>query len=379
MPFLASIPAAASAAAAHVAVVTPTIDELEQASFYASGGGGGSGSDDDRRRVLLHHHQDQFGEKTGPSIPTLDEVVDAALPGTFFLSPSKAVDGTLEGGIGKDQDTFESIASLASVAAAASFDSAETDGDVMDAAGILCHIKRATPAAEDAADILELAVDMLSDETTHQDDAKENFWEPPLELENDSSVAESIVHPDRLAIEDDAEEVNKLHQFVRSDLLEIFVIPRDPDGGSSADSDEDDDIQDAESKAPTTSNAAAADGTRRLVTRRRSVSLSVPAPTTAAQRHYPGRVGLRCVHCARVRRPPQKSQTSKAAFYPLRLKNIYREVCAWQRIHFKRCPHVPHGVRERYDHYKRIDTSRGKVRYWETSARRIGLVNNPDR
>ncbi|KAL3766254.1 hypothetical protein ACHAW5_008200 [Stephanodiscus triporus] len=75
----------------------------------------------------------------------------------------------------------------------------------------------------------------------------------------------------------------------------------------------------------------------------------------------------------------RRKSTSKAAFYPLRLKNIYREVCAWQRIHFKKCPHVPDGVRELYDHYKRIDTSRGKVKYWESSARKIGLENNPDR
>jgi len=40
---------------------------------------------------------------------------------------------------------------------------------------------------------------------------------------------------------------------------------------------------------------------------------------------------------------------------------------------------VPESVREKYDHYKMIDTSRGKVRYWESSAKKIGLQNNPDR
>ena len=50
-----------------------------------------------------------------------------------------------------------------------------------------------------------------------------------------------------------------------------------------------------------------------------------------------------------------------------------------QRIHFKNCRHVPAGVRKRYDHYKQIDTSRGKVRYWESSAKKIGLANNQNR
>jgi hypothetical protein len=44
-----------------------------------------------------------------------------------------------------------------------------------------------------------------------------------------------------------------------------------------------------------------------------------------------------------------------------------------------RCPFVPREVRERYDWLKSSDTSRGKVRYWEVSAGKIGLENNRER
>ena len=168
--------------------------------------------------------------------------------------------------------------------------------------------------------------------------------------------------------------MNKLHQYVRKDLLEIFVVPQ------TASEDSDDEMEDSDDEASSSTTKRSASNTSNATTitrttRRRSITVSANPPSATEQRYYPGRVGFRCVHCANVRR----KSTSKAAFYPLRLKNIYREVCAWQRIHFKKCPHVPDGVRERYDHYKRIDTSRGKVRYWETSARKIGLRNNPDR
>ena len=188
-------------------------------------------------------------------------------------------------------------------------------------------------------------------------------------------------------------QVNRLHQYVRRDLLEVFVVPNTDVAEDSDDSDDEDGEEYAErpskkQKSATGTSVTATSTTRRLVTRRRSIPMTadiVPSTNSLAHRHYPGRVGLRCTACANVRPnakgPNGKKVTvaSKAAFYPLRLKNIYREVCAWQRIHFKKCPHVPDGVRARYDHYKQIDTSRGKVKYWESSARKIGLVNNPAR
>ena len=206
---------------------------------------------------------------------------------------------------------------------------------------------------------------------------------------SDYVQSNSLTHPDRLAIDDDVDEVNKLHQYVRKELLEIFVVPQISDSDSEEESDDDDYDEDyrATKKSrkndppslPTTRSAAAArreqHSSSTSSASSSAMASSITASTNSTQRHYPGRVGFRCVHCADCRR----KTASKAAFFPLRLTNIYREVCAWQRIHFKTCPMVPAGVRKRYDHYKQVDTSRGKVRYWETSAKKIGLQNNPDR
>jgi len=402
------MPATAATPAAAFSVVTPIINEFEQAC--------GDCDVVDGQRVLLHQDKGCREIKEKPLIPTLGDLIDAALPRSSFCSPAAtadvAGDETLKNYIGHDP-AHESIDSLASLAAAAlsptkieprnfpkegpQEDSDDAD-DVVEAAGILCNFKKSSSAVMDcysrqeAFEILEMVVEMLTDETQQDSDDYEsqNLFERPRE--NGSTTAnvidDSLVHPDRLSTEDDAEEVNQLHQYVRKDLLEIFAVPQA--NSAAADSDDEDDQDDEEensgaiitksSNVTTPSNVAtAAIGTRRLVTRGRSITLNTSSPplSQAAQRHYPGRVGLRCVHCAHVRR--RDKSASKAAFYPLRLKNIYREVCAWQRIHFKKCAHVPMEVRERYDHYKRIDTSRGKVRYWETSARRIGLQNNPNR
>lgn len=396
------------AAAAPAAVVTPTIDESEQAAFYAA-----EAADDvlvqQQQQVSLQQEFLRDGDAQHPGLPALASMIDATLPSSSFYSPA-AADETLESYIGRDADAFESIASLASLAVVASSESPATpeasisdvpqgpfqeeeegitgNDDVMEAAGILCHFKNDVVdcSPQDASEIVDMAVEMLVEEKEEDEDEEfvvedeQHFGVLPQE-KNDAfafmaanHVVDSLVHPDRLAYEDDAEEVNKLHQYVRSDLLEIFAVPQ---AGSDDSDDEDDKAEEvsvSSKKASANASNSNVMNTRRLVTRRRSITVSSsPPPSAAAQRHYPGRVGFRCVHCADIRR----KSTSKSAFYPLRLKNIYREVCAWQRIHFKKCPHVPDGVRERYDHYKRIDTSRGKVRYWETSARKIGLQNNP--
>ncbi|KAL3826321.1 hypothetical protein ACHAXA_003645 [Cyclostephanos tholiformis] len=278
--------------------------------------------------------------------------------------------------------------------------STDCASDVMQAAGILCHFKNDAIidcSAQGAADIVEIAAHMLTNkyqENVISNVSMKDWLVGNHPQDHDATVAtatashvsvlDSLVHPVRLAIDDDAEEVNKLHQYVRKELLEIFVIPQQTApsdyGDDNEEYEEDDDEDDKDGNCiketpATVSIDYMSITTRHLITRNRSIAVSSSLPLTIAQRYYPGRVGLRCTHCANVRR----KSTSKAAFYPLRLKNIYREVCAWQRIHFRKCPFVPDTVRERYDYYKRIDTSRGKVKYWESSARKIGLENNLDR
>ena len=397
MPFATRSTAAAGSALATTAstIVTPTIDEFEQASFYAAGGGGGG--DDGvffRQPQVSSFHQDKFrdaDQQHWQCLSGLESMIDTALPCSSFYSPAV---GDQDQGRGHHVSSVASLALFAAAQPPAEVSDYDPQGvdrgefthnasDVMQAAGILCHFKNdgiIDCSAQGAADIVEMAAKMLADENQGEaiDDA---IMED--RLSGNLAVLDSLVHPDRLAIDDDAEEVNKLHQYVRKELLEIFVVPQKAASSDCDDDDDDDDDVEEEDdeddgscvKDTTTSASNESITTRHLVTRRRSIAVSSSPPSTIARRYYPGRVGLRCAHCAHVRR----KSTSKAAFYPLRLKNIYREVCAWQRIHFKKCPHVPDGVRERYDHYKRIDTSRGKVKYWESAARKIGLENNPDR
>jgi hypothetical protein len=126
--------------------------------------------------------------------------------------------------------------------------------------------------------------------------------------------------PVRLAMADDAKELNSLHCFVRSDLLEVFVMDEH----------------------------------------------------SRKHRDSTPRVGLRCVHCGHLSRK-QKEGASMSIFYPKSLQDIYRSVCTWQRIHFKACRHVPPELVERYDYLKEMDRTRGKKQHWVSSAYRLGL------
>lgn len=374
-----------SMAASTSALITPTIDEVEQKYFYSSG--------------ELHHQEhccDAVQQQQ--TFSRLESIIDESLPYFSFYSPDTAdtLNYCIESHGNNTSVRVESLASSATASVSPLFVE-PNDGkgppcttnanDVMHAAGILCQFKNDAIMecySLDAAELVDMAVDMLADDdSTVIDEEHKNCWDSARQ--SNERVSDSLDHPNRLAIDEDAEEVNKLHQYVRKELLEIFVVPQQTSASDDADSEDEDDEdstddiddEDDESVVKDKSKDASDDtiNTRHLVTRRRSIVVSSSPPSSYTQRYYPGRVGLRCTYCANVRR----KSTSKAAFYPLRLKNIYREVCAWQRIHFKKCPHVPDEVRERYDHYKKIDTSRGKVRYWESSARKIGLENNPHR
>ena len=390
----------AAVAASAAALITPTIDEFEQAHFYASASGQHYPYD------VAYDAHCRDATQTQHTLSGLESIIDASLPHFSFYSP--AIEKSLEHYVDCDNDTGRdcfmridsSSAALASAAISPVLANAVCDdmkaghlpyeinaNDVMQAAGILCQFKNdaaAVCSTEETDELVDMAVEILADDDLNAVIDDEQYCCSDIQ-QNDSVVDESLIHPNRLAIDDDAEEVNKLHQYVRKELLEIFVIPQQTasdDGDSEDEVDEDSNVDEVNEASDdeddsdfNTSKHVSNDTITTRHLRHRSIDVSTTHPSASAQRYYPGRVGLRCTYCANIRR----KSTSKAAFYPLRLKNIYREVCAWQRIHFKKCPHVPEAVRERYDHYKRIDTSRGKVRFWESSARKIGLENNPHR
>ena len=148
--------------------------------------------------------------------------------------------------------------------------------------------------------------------------------------ETDFPCAVPDRYPTRLALPYDNVKLNTLHCFLRSELLEIFVVSK------------------SIRKSPC-----------------HSPSSSV------------GRVGLRCVHCAMMRgsRRDDREDAPMAVFYPKSIAEIYRLVTSWQRCHLRKCKNVPPAARARWQQLRETDRSRGKTHYWVTSAKQIGLMD----
>jgi hypothetical protein len=140
-------------------------------------------------------------------------------------------------------------------------------------------------------------------------------------------------YPKRLALEDDDNKLNTLHCFIRSELLEIFVVDQ---------------------------------------------TICSSPPSAAGSGSALGRVGLRCVHCAQERRRlkvSDRNEAPMAVFYPKCVSEIYRLITSWQRCHLRKCRNLPPKVREQWDELRKEDRSRGKTAYWVTSATQLGLVD----
>lgn len=136
-------------------------------------------------------------------------------------------------------------------------------------------------------------------------------------------------YPKRLALPFDESKLNSLHCYLRSELLEIFVVER------------------SQTKSPTHSPGSSV-----------------------------GRVGLRCVHCAISRKQREdRDEAPMAVFYPKSIAEIYRLVTSWQRCHLRKCRSLPPSVRAQWQALRDSDKSRGKTHYWVTSAKQIGLVD----
>ena len=121
----------------------------------------------------------------------------------------------------------------------------EQDPEVLEAATILCMLATAKTDEGDVA----LTMDMLRPTSTFETEDEEygssyhgyldedDLYEEPLPALPPPRASSNLHHPDRLAIKSDVDEVNRLHQYVRSDLLEIFVVPQveEEDDDSSED------------------------------------------------------------------------------------------------------------------------------------------------
>ena len=214
-------------------------------------------------------------------------------------------------------------------------------------------------------------------------------------------------YPTRLALPKDSQELNSLHCFVRAELLELFVVPFPQEDnnkvrngnvlrthsrrrrrsctrfkGSASQIFDDDDEEEEEEEGNESEYEDTPAERRQDQIKVKKTSSSFGHLTSSSVRLFPGRVGLRCVHCYNLSQLKQSSEycetSSKASmslFYPKSLNDLYRSVCTWQRVHFRNCQHIPKDVRKRYWALKDGDRSRGKTKYWIVSAKKLGLVD----
>jgi len=122
----------------------------------------------------------------------------------------------------------------------------------MEAAQALCCMKNlgAGCPPQQCGTVVDVAMKMMSSEKNehfHNDQEGALLRSIDVAEESTSSdnhvLSNSLVHPDRLASDDDVDEVNKLHQYVRKELLEIFVVPQTSDSDSEDDEDDDEDYR----------------------------------------------------------------------------------------------------------------------------------------
>jgi hypothetical protein len=201
-------------------------------------------------------------------------------------------------------------------------------------------IPKKAPTVQDASLLLGLSSDASNNNSP--------ATVPTLQDENDivekPSLDESLPttcfpvpipknYPTRLSLPNDSIKLNALHCYIRSDLLEVFVVE--------------------------------------------------PSPETMKFRHAPsssvGRVGFRCVYCRLARTNAMNAsridEAPMSVFYPKTVNEIYRLVTSWQRCHVRKCKNLPRDVRETWYRLRESEKCRGKTAYWADSAKSLGLVD----
>ncbi|KAL3917188.1 MAG: hypothetical protein SGILL_004832, partial [Bacillariaceae sp.] len=125
------------------------------------------------------------------------------------------------------------------------------------------------------------------------------------------------------------------------------------------------------------------------------------AGKTTRVKTVPGRVGIRCIHCARamqeLRKQPQSSSTKLswppgAVSYPVNFGGVYSNSIQKPQTHFERCPYLPADSnlaqvleRSRASQLSNQVGSRKRNRdgmtaalYWTICCRRVGMVETND-
>lgn len=268
----------------------------------------------------------------------------------------------------------------------------------LDAANVLCSLARMDPRSSDQPNSPTSTLAIVSDVSegmsgTNSISMLESFTDD-LTCSPKPPIYTFPSYPNRLSMPGDIEELNSLHCFVREELLELFVIPKEQDSLLTFASNlhEKKDDTDGSPSTCTTSD----DNKPKMCTPVSSAT-NEESPSQKRRKNLSGRVGFRCVHCSRMQARPRHIVTGRnsqskildpdfvlndcanatmGTFYPRSLSELYRLVCTWQRVHFQKCRHIPPSVRKLYRELKTTDRSHGKTKYWVTSAMQLGLVND---
>ncbi|KAL3766369.1 hypothetical protein ACHAW5_000908 [Stephanodiscus triporus] len=140
----------------------------------------------------------------------------------------------------------------------------------------------------------------------------------------------------------DEDHINAIHNIVRRDVWEGFVV------GTTA----------------TTASSA------------RGRADDTGGRSTSRLERYAGTIGFRCRFCKGA---PPGERAEKSAVYPRSLERIYLSNIRFQRDHIMQCNYIPPSIKEEYTRLKNSKgVTRGKKKYWVTSAMRRGLCNSDD-
>ena len=89
-----------------------------------------------------------------------------------------------------------------------------------------------------------------------------------------------------------------------------------------------------------------------------------------------GQVGIRCLYCKHL---PIQDRPERSVCFPSSLANIYHSMETWQRRHSLVCTHISPWVKKSIVELMESSKTRagGRRKYWEDSARRLGMVDTP--
>jgi hypothetical protein len=173
------------------------------------------------------------------------------------------------------------------------------------------------------------------------------------------SENDTVLEGMRLAMPNDEEHLNSVYCFIRSELLELFVVWQEVQPSQQQVLQVDVSLSQAQNKSQTSSTSLSSNSCSRT---------RIP------------RVGLRCVYCERAtsRVPAKKRRPCHSlmrTIFPTTVAELYPRVILWYSLHVKTCPFLSPLIRQQLNDLQKegVPKKRGSPAYWIASAHALGL------